>query len=58
VLREVGATVPFELEVVDVGGDDELEERYRDRLPVIEIDGEPAFEYFVDPDALRLRMRD
>jgi Glutaredoxin-like domain (DUF836) len=53
VLREVGETVPFELEVVDIGGDAELEARYRERLPVVEIDGESAFEYFIEPDALR-----
>ena len=30
--------------------------RYRALLPVIEIDGEQAFTYFVDPDALRDRI--
>jgi hypothetical protein len=46
----------FELELVDVGGDPELEPRYRERLPVVEIDGERAFTYFVDPEALRERL--
>ncbi len=57
VVREVGDEVAFELEVVDIGGDPELEARYREHLPVIEIDGERAFTYFVDPEALRARMR-
>ncbi len=56
VVREVRDEVAFELEVVDIGGDPELEARYREHLPVIEIDGERAFTYFVDPEALRARM--
>ena len=52
VRRELG----FELTLVDVGGDPELEERYRSHLPVVEVDGERAFTYFVDPAALRGRL--
>jgi hypothetical protein len=48
--------VPFELEVVDVGGDPGLEARHREHLPVVEIDGERAFTWFVDPEALRERI--
>ena len=55
-MREVRAGVEFELELVDIGGDPELEGRYREHLPVVEIDGERAFTYFVDPDALRGRL--
>jgi hypothetical protein len=44
---------PFDLEVVDIGGDPELEAAYRELLPVVEIDGERAFTWFVEPDALR-----
>ena len=43
----------FELELVDIGGSAELEERYRRDLPVVEVNGERAFSYFVDADALR-----
>jgi glutaredoxin-like protein DUF836 len=46
----------FELEEVDIGGDPELEARYRELIPVVEIDGEQAFVYFVQPDALRRRL--
>jgi glutaredoxin len=46
-----------ELDLVDIAGDAELEARYRALLPVVEIDGEQAFTYFVDPDALRERLR-
>jgi len=34
-----------------------LEARYRTRIPVVEVDGEVAFTYFVRPDALRERLR-
>lgn len=47
----------FELEEVDIGGDPELEGRYREWLPVVEIDGERAFVYTVPPDAFRRRIR-
>ena len=46
----------FELEEVDISGDEELEAQYREWLPVVEIDGERAFTYFVYPDALRQRL--
>ncbi len=50
------AELGFELELVDIGGRTELEARYRELLPVIEIDGERAFTYFVDAAALRARL--
>ena len=42
------ASCEFELEEVDITGDAELEARYREWLPVVEIDGERAFVYYVD----------
>ncbi|MGH3135919.1 MAG: glutaredoxin family protein, partial [Gaiellaceae bacterium] len=47
----------FDLELVDIGGEPELEARYRELLPVVEIDGERAFTYFVEANALRERVR-
>jgi hypothetical protein len=41
---------------VDITGDPGLEARYREWLPVVEIDGERAFVYFVDPEALRRKV--
>jgi len=41
---------------VDITGDDELEARYRELLPVVEIDGERAFVYYVQPDGFRRRL--
>ena len=56
VVESVRAEVAFELELVDIGGDPELEARYRVLLPVIEIDGEPAFTFVVDAAELRARV--
>ena len=50
------AEIGFELAVVDIGGNEDLERRYRVRIPVVAVDGDEAFEYFVDPDALRARL--
>ena len=41
---------------VDITGDPELETRYREWLPVVEIDGKRAFVYYVDPGALRRKL--
>jgi glutaredoxin len=56
VVAEVRAEVAFELEIIDIGGDPALEAAYRQLLPVVEIDGERAFTWFVDPEALRERL--
>jgi glutaredoxin len=52
VLDRVG--VPYES--VDITGRAELEERYREWLPVVEIDGARAFVYYVDEAALRRKV--
>ena len=56
IVEGVRDSVGFDLQIVDIGGNAELERRYRELLPVVEIDGEQAFTYFVDSDALRLRL--
>ena len=56
-VETVREEVGFELELVDIGGSPELEARYRELLPVVEIDGEQEFTYFVDADALRKRLQ-
>jgi hypothetical protein len=56
VLEAVRARHPFELEEVDIGGDPELEARYREWLPVVEIEGERVFTYHVHSDALIRRL--
>jgi glutaredoxin len=55
-LAELEEELGYELREVDITGDDELEARYREWLPVVEIDGERAFVYHVDPAGLRRRL--
>ena len=55
-LDQVRVEIPFELDEIDITDDADLERRYRERLPVVVIDGEEAFTYFVYPDALRRRL--
>jgi hypothetical protein len=57
VVLEVQSEEPFELELVDIGGVPELESAYRERIPVVEIDGVDAFTYHVFHDALLARLR-
>jgi glutaredoxin len=52
VLDRVG--VPYE--AIDITGDEALEARYREWLPVVEIDGERAFVYYVDEAAFRRKV--
>ena len=53
VVREVCGK---DFEAVDIAGDADLEARYRESLPVVEVDGEHAFTYFVSADSLRERL--
>ena len=49
VLERVGA--PFE--EIDITTDDALHAAYLERIPVVALDGEELFEFFVDEAALR-----
>ena len=39
--------------VVDITSSADLERAYRERIPVVEVDGIARFQYHVDPDELR-----
>jgi glutaredoxin len=56
VLAKVREDIDFDLEEIEITGDPELEARYRERIPVVAVDGEEAFTYFVHPDGLRRRL--
>ena len=56
VVEEVRAEREFDLRVVDIEGDPQLEARYREWLPVVEIDGRRAFVYYVQAADLRRRL--
>ena len=55
-LERVRADVPFELDEVDIEGDPALERAYRERIPVVAVDGKEVFTYFVHADALRRKL--
>jgi glutaredoxin len=51
-LERIRATHPFRLDEVDVERDDALLRRYLERIPVVALDGEELFDFFVDEEAL------
>ena len=56
VLERVRAELPFALEARDIERDDDLLRRYLERIPVVELDGEELFEFFIDEGELRRRL--
>jgi glutaredoxin len=56
VVERVRAAHPFELREVDVSLDPELHRAYGERIPVLELDGEELFEFFVDAAELGRRI--
>jgi glutaredoxin len=56
VVSEALAGRDVDLEEVDVTLDPALERRYGERIPVLTVDGEELFEYFVDGRALAERL--
>ena len=56
VVEQVRAEHPFEPKEVDVTLDPELHRAYGERIPVLELDGEEVFEFFVDAADLRRRI--
>ena len=58
-LEALRATRPFTLEEIDIESDDALLRRYLERIPVIALDGEELFDFFVDAgELLRRRAHD
>jgi glutaredoxin len=55
-LTRVQARAPFALDEIDITRDDALHKRYLERIPVIALDGEELFDYFVDEEALERRI--
>ena len=56
ILLRVRDELAFELVEEDIERDDDLFCRYLERIPVVAIDGEEAFELFVDEAELRRRL--
>ncbi len=55
-VRELQAELGFQLEEIAIDGDPELERRYRELIPVVEIAGRQAFTYYVHEEAFRRRL--
>jgi hypothetical protein len=55
-VRALREELEFELEEIAIDGSPELESRYRELIPVVEIDGERAFVYYVQPEGFRRRL--
>jgi glutaredoxin len=56
VLETVRATVPFELRVLDIESDPELFALYKERIPVVFIEKELAYQFRVPERDLRERL--
>jgi len=50
------ALAGFEFREVDVSTDPGLHDRYGERIPVVEVDGEEVCRFVVDPKAVRARL--
>jgi hypothetical protein len=46
----------FEVHEINIETDDALHARYLERIPVIALDGEELFDFFVDEEALMRRI--
>jgi glutaredoxin len=55
-LRPLARELGFSLAEVDIEGDDDLHRRYLERIPVIVLDGEELFDFFLDETALRAAL--
>jgi glutaredoxin len=56
VLERVRAELPFSLHERDIEQDEALLRAYLERIPVVAIDGEEVFDFFVDEAELRRRL--
>lgn len=55
-LETLRAEIPFTLEERDIEEDDRLLAAYLERIPVIALDGEELFNFFLDSAELRRRL--
>ena len=56
VLRPLAVEFAVDLRVVDIEADDALHRAYLERIPVVGLDGEELYDFFVDEDDLRTRL--
>ncbi|MCH6580975.1 MAG: glutaredoxin family protein [Nitrospinae bacterium] len=56
IIEQVIAELPAELKMTDIESDLELFERYKEKIPVVLINGEESFVYKVHPITLRKKL--
>ena len=56
VLERIRAAAPFDLRTVNIEDDDALLRAYLERIPVVSVDDEEVYDYFVDEADLRARL--
>ena len=56
VLHGLQSELGFTISEVDITTDDALHRAYFERIPVVALDGEELFDYFVDESLLRQRL--
>jgi glutaredoxin len=56
VLERVRADAPFDLRTVNIEDDDALLCAYLERIPVVSVDGDEVYDYYVDEADLRSRL--
>jgi glutaredoxin len=55
-LRRLQAELGFALQELDITTDESLHRAYFERIPVVSVDGEELWEYFVEEAAVRERL--
>ncbi|HEV2998920.1 MAG TPA: glutaredoxin family protein [Solirubrobacteraceae bacterium] len=56
VLVRMRGELDFDLEERDITSDEGLHRAYFERIPVLSVDGEELFDYFIDEELLRERL--
>ena len=55
-LDELQPEYGFAIDEIDITQDDELHRRYLERIPVVALDNEELFDFFVDEAALEAKL--
>ena len=56
IIEQVIADIPAEIKMTDIESDPELFERYKEKIPVVLINGKESFLYKVHPVTLRKKL--
>ncbi len=56
IIEQVIAEIPVEIKMTDIASDPELLERYKEKIPVVLINGKESFVYKVHPITLRKKL--